>query len=140
MYLAVFAVTYTLASWRVFRVHVEPRAQTQSLFTARLVLMGLMALDAFLILVIVLSGGDVVDIAGIAVSVRTIQNPLLLLWLLVFAWLLTKWRIALHFQRPSADAFWRGAQALMITVATFAAGVSAAHRASVQARAYRAVT
>jgi hypothetical protein len=120
VYLAVFAVTYTLASWHVFRVHVEPRGRTQSLFTARLVLTGLMALDACLILVIVLFGGDVIDIAGIVVSARTIQNPLLFLWLLVCAWLWTKWRIAVRFERPSPDAFWRSAQALMITVATFA--------------------
>ena len=121
MYLAVFAATYTLASWRVFRVHCEPRAQTQSLFTARLVLTGLMALDAFLILAIVLFGGDVIDIAGIVISVRTVQNPLLLLWLLVCRVAVDEvaHRVSLSSVR-SSDAFWRGAQALMITVATFA--------------------
>ena len=120
VYLAVFAVTYTLASWHVVRLHREPRAHTQALFTARLVIIGLMALDIFLIAVIAISGGDVIHIADIAISVRTIQNPLLFLWLLAFAWLLTKWRIALRFERPAPDAFWRGAQAMMITVATFA--------------------
>lgn len=120
VYLALFAVAYTLASWHVVHVQREPRAQRQSLFTARLILMGLMALDVFLIIVIALSGGNVIYIADHAISVRTIQNPLLFLWLLVFAWLLTKWKMAIRFQRPAADTFWRGAQALMITVATFA--------------------
>jgi hypothetical protein len=119
VYLALFAATYTLASWQVVRLQRERRAHTQSLFTARLVIVGLMALDVFLITVIAMSGGDVIHIAGVAISVRTIQNPLLFLWLLAFAWVLTKWRIALRFERPSPDTFWRGVQAMMITVATF---------------------
>jgi hypothetical protein len=120
VYLAVFAATYTLASWHVARVHFEPRANKQSLFTVRLIIMAVMALDLFLIAVIVLSGGNVIYIADYAISARTIQNPLLLLWLLGFTWLLTKWRIVFRFQRPASEPFWRGAQTLMITVATFA--------------------
>ena len=79
-----------------------------------------MALDVFAIVVIVVFGGDVFHIAGATISVRTIQNPLLVLWLLGCAWLLTQWRIGLRFERASPEAFWRSAQALMITVATFA--------------------
>ena len=120
VYLAVFAVTYTLASWDVCRSRIEPRPQRQSLFTARLVLMAVMALDAFLIIFIAMFGGDVITVAGIEISVRSLQNPLLVFWLLSGAWLLTKWRIASRFERPSPDAFWRGAQALTITVAMFA--------------------
>jgi hypothetical protein len=120
VYLALFAVTYTLASWRVLHVHREPRANTQSLFTVRLVLMALMALDVFLIVVILMFGGDVINVGGISISARSVHNPLLFLWLLAIAWLLTKWRIGVRFGRPPSDAFWRGAQALMITVATFA--------------------
>ena len=120
VYLALFAVTYTLASWHVVRLHREPRANSQPLFTARLVIMALMALDLFLIVVITLSGGDVIYLADIAISARSVHNPLVFLWLLAFAWLLTKWRVGLRFQRPASDSFWRGAQALMITAATFA--------------------
>jgi hypothetical protein len=120
VYLGVFAVAYTLASWRVFGVVREPRPQKQSLFTVRLVLIGLMAADAFLINFIAISGGGVIRFGGVEISARTVQNPLLAFWLLAFAWLLSKWRIAIRFERPSADAFWRGAQTLMITVATFA--------------------
>ncbi len=109
VYLSVFAVTYTLASWHVLGLHREPRAQRQSLFTARLIIIALMALDLFLIAVIVLSGGD-----------PNYTNPLLCLWLLAFAWLLTKWRIVFRFERPAPEPFWRGAQALMITAAAFA--------------------
>ena len=119
VYLALFAATYTLASWRVVHVGREPRAQTQALFTVRLIIMALAALDVFLIVMIVLYGGDVITIAGVAISARTIQNPLLVFWLLAAAWLLTKWRLRFGVERPRADTFWRGAQALMITVATF---------------------
>jgi hypothetical protein len=104
----------------VIRLNREPRAQKPSLFTARLVIMGLMALDAFLIIVIAMSGGDVIQLGGVQISARTVQNPLLLLWLLLFAWLMTKWRIVIRYARPSPDEFWRGAQASMITIATFA--------------------
>ena len=83
--------------------------------------MALIALDLFLIVVIVMSGGDAIYIVDVSRSpLRTVQNPLLLLWLLAFAWLLTKWRIVFRFERPASEPFWRGAQALMITVATFA--------------------
>ena len=120
VYLAIFAATYTLASWHAVHVHKQPRVHRSWQFTTRLIIMALMALDLFLIVVIALSGGDVINIAGATISARTIQNPLLFLWLLAFAWLLTKWRIAVRFERPPADAFWRGAQTLMITAATFA--------------------
>jgi hypothetical protein len=120
VYLAVFAVVYTFASWRVLGVFREPRPQQQSLFSVRLVLIGLMAADAFLIIFIAISGGGVIRLGGVAISARSVQNPLLVFWLLAFAWLLTKWRVVIRFERPLADAFWRGAQTLMITVATFA--------------------
>ncbi len=120
VYLAIFGVTYTLASWHCVRLHREPRAHTQALFTVRLVLMALMALDLFLIVVILTFGGDVITLNGVEISARSVHNPLLFLWLLAIAWLLTKWRVGLRFERSSSDAFWRGAQALMITVATFA--------------------
>ena len=120
VYLAVFAVTYTLASWHVLVIRLEPRPQSQSLFTARLVLIGLMALDVCVIAAILLSGGDTIHIGDVAISARTIQNPLLFLWLLVFAWFLTRRRPRWQVERPSSEVFWRSAQALMITVATFA--------------------
>ena len=120
VYLAVFAATYTLASWRVVHLHRGPRANTQALFTVRLLLTALIALDVFVIVVILMFGGDVITLGSITISARSVHNPLLFLWLLAIAWLLTKWRVAPRFERPPAEPFWRGAQALMIVVATFA--------------------
>jgi hypothetical protein len=120
VYLAIFAVTYTIASWHAVHVRRERRAHRQWLLTTRLIILALAALDLFLIVVIVLSGGNVIYLFDIAISARTVQNPLLFLWLLAFAWLFTKWRIGMWFEQLPADTFWRGAQALMITVATFA--------------------
>ncbi|HUP38718.1 MAG TPA: hypothetical protein VM115_01250 [Vicinamibacterales bacterium] len=120
VYLAVFAATYTLASWRVVPLHRGPRANTQTMFTVRLLLTALIALDAFLIVVILMFGGDVMTLGSVTISARSVHNPLLFLWLLAIAWLLTKWRVAPRFERPPSEPFWRGTQALMITVATFA--------------------
>ena len=120
VYLAVFAATYTLASWRLVHVRRERRADTQSFFTVRLLLTALMALDLFLIVFILMFGGDVIRLGGVTISARSVHNPLLFLWLLATAWLLTKWRVVPRFQRPPSEPFWRGAQALTITVATFA--------------------
>jgi hypothetical protein len=120
VYLAMLAVAYMLASWRVLRVHRARRAQSQTLFTARLVIVGVMALDICVIAYIAVFGGGVIHIANAAVSARGVQNPLLLLWLLAFGWLLTKWRIGLGFSRPHPETFWRGAQTLLVAAATFA--------------------
>jgi hypothetical protein len=45
---------------------------------------------------------------------------MLILWLILLAWVLTKWRVTFRLERPGAEMFWRGAQAVMIAVATFA--------------------
>ena len=120
VYLAVFAVTYTVASWDAVHFRFAPREQKQFLFTARLILVALMALDLFVIVLIALTGGGVINLSGIEISARGVQNPLLVFWLLAIAWLLTKKRVAIRLTRPAPDRFWRGTQALMIAVATFA--------------------
>lgn len=120
VYLALFAVTYVIASSDVLRLRREPRSQKPWLFTARLIIVGVMALDLFVIAVIVMSGGTVIDIFDITISARTVHNPLLFLWLLALGWLLTKWRIRLTVQRHAPEPFWRGAQAMTIAAATFA--------------------
>jgi hypothetical protein len=120
VYLAVFAAAYVAAAANVVGVEIHPRSQRAGLFTARLVLIGLMTLDVFVIAAILLTGGMTMALAGTEISARTIQNPLLALWLLALAWAFTKWRVAVRFRRPPADVFWPGVQTLMITVATFA--------------------
>ena len=98
---------------------VEPRQQKPALFTIRLIIVGLLALDAVLIFVIAMGGGTSFDVGGLQISARSVRNPLLVMWLLAVAWMLTKWRVIVRFRRPEAEAFWRGMQALMITAATF---------------------
>jgi len=120
VYLALFALTYTIAGWHAVRTSCAPRPQRQALFTARLVIIGLLALDAFLIIVIAMSGGTSFAVAGIPISARGLHNPMLVAWLLACGWMLTKWRVSVRVQRPPADAFWRGMQALTITAAVFA--------------------
>ena len=120
VYLALLTVAYVAASWHIGRALVETRPQHQARFTVRLILVGLAALDAFLIFLIATTGGGTFSVGGVAISARGVQNPLLVLWLILLAWVLTKWRLRIRFQPPGAEMFWRGAQAVMIAVATFA--------------------
>ena len=41
------------------------------------------------------------------------------MWLLAIGWVLTRWRVSCRFDRPAAEPFWRGMQALTIAGATF---------------------
>ena len=120
VYLALFALAYTLAAWRAIRLWREPRAQRQALFTVRLIAIALLALDFFLIVMIAATGGFAFALGGVQVSARSVQNPLFLAWLLGAGWLLTKWRLRVHVQRPATEVFWRGIQALTVTAAVFA--------------------
>ena len=120
VYLALLTVAYVAASWHIGRASIETRPQHPALFTVRLILVALAALDAFLIVLIATTGGGTFSVAGIAISARGVQNPLLVLWLILLAWVLTKWRLRFRFEPPGAEMFWRGAQAVMIAVATFA--------------------
>jgi hypothetical protein len=119
VYLALLAGTYTIASWHVARASCESRSQRPLLFTLRLILVGLMALSAFAIVMIATTGGTAFVVGDVRISARGVQNPLVALWLLALAWVLTKWRLVVRFVRPGGEAFWRGAQALMIAAATF---------------------
>ena len=120
VYLAIFGAAYTIASLELVRAGFEPRAQKPALFTVRLVLVGLMVLDAFWIAIVAMTGGTTFHAGGIEISARGIQNPLFALWLMALIWLLTKWRFVIRINRPPADAFWRAAQTVTITVAAFA--------------------
>ncbi len=120
VYLAVFGLAYAIASFRLVRAAIERRRQKPALFTARLILVGLMALDVFWIAIVAATGGTTFSVGGVEISARGVQNPLFALWVLALMWLLTKWRFSVRVNRPAGEAFWRGAQALMITVATFA--------------------
>ena len=120
VYLAVFALAYTLATLDPIRISREPRPQSQRLFTARLIIIALMAADACLIAVISISGGEVFEVLGVGISATSLHNPLLFLWMLAAAWWLTRVRVRIQFRRPGGEAFWKGSQALMIAAASFA--------------------
>lgn len=119
VYLALFALAYTLSSWRAVRIWREPRAQRQSLFTIRLIVVALLALDVFLIVMIATMGGFSFVLGGVQVSARSVQNPLLLAWSCGAVWLLTKWRLRVQMQLPAPDVLWRGVQTLAVTAAAF---------------------
>ncbi|HKY21115.1 MAG TPA: hypothetical protein VJM31_07845 [Vicinamibacterales bacterium] len=119
VYIALFALAYTLATWNAVRLSCEPRPQRQVLFTTRLLVLALLALDVFIIVVIAMSGGTSFTVAGVQISMRGLHNPLLVLWLLAFGWMLTKWRPIARAQRPPSEVFWRCTQALMIALAVF---------------------
>ena len=119
VYLALFAIAYTLAAWRCVSLVGAPRRQSQALVTIRLLILAALALDVFFILFIVMTGGTSLTIGGVELTARRVQNPLALMWLLAFCWLLTKRRASIRLRRPPPDAFWRGTQALMITTAVF---------------------
>ena len=69
-----------------------------------------------------MSGGDGVHGCWAStISARSVHNPLLLMWMLGRR-MVADASGASRFSSggPAAEAFWRGVQALMITVATFA--------------------
>jgi hypothetical protein len=120
VYLALFALTYTLASWHVISLTRAPRPHRQILFTARLLIVAMIALVIAAIVMVVLSGGGVFTVGGREVSVTDTRNPLLVLWLLGLTWWLTKVRFAIRIRKPGPDVFWRAIQTLMISAAVFA--------------------
>jgi hypothetical protein len=119
VYLAIFGAAYTIASLQLVRGVFEPRPQTPVLFTVRLGVVGLMALDAFWIAIVAMTGGTTFRIGAIEISARGIQNPLFALWLMALIWLFTKWRFVMRVNRPPVDVFWRAAQTVTIAVAAF---------------------
>jgi hypothetical protein len=120
VYLAIFALAYTIAYWHCCHLHVDRRPNSSAGFTLPLVIVGLIALDLAVIVWIAMTGGSALNAAGLEISARGLQNPLFALWLLVLGWLMTRWRLRVQWRRPPSETFWRGIQALMITAATFA--------------------
>jgi hypothetical protein len=140
VYLALFAVTYALG-WLGEGARGEgqgasvPRDTRDSCpsprtphpyragvvaFTIRLLALGALALDLFLMIWIWISGGATLRLAGADVSLRGFQNPLLAMWVLAIVWALARWNVRPDVRRPSAEHLWRAIQALTITAAVFA--------------------
>ena len=103
VYQALFAVAYTLAWWQCFRVDVERRDESSGAFSIRLVMVGAIALDLFAMMVILMTGGTTLTLAGSEISVRGLQNPLLVMWVLLLVWVLARWQLRVQFRRPPAE-------------------------------------
>jgi hypothetical protein len=119
VYIVLFALSYTVAAWHSVRASPAPRPQTPVLFTIRLLIVGLIALDVGLIALIAGGEGLSFTLGGREISATGLHNPLSLLWLLAAGWILTKWRTGITVQRPAPDAFWRAAQTVTIAAAVF---------------------
>jgi hypothetical protein len=121
VYLALFAAAYTLAALLPGK-GVPPLFPRQSplAFTVRLFAVGAICIDLFVMIWIWITGGTTVRLAGTDVSLRGLQNPLLVLWVLLLVWALARWTIKTGSLRPSSEQLWRGLQALTITAAVFA--------------------
>ena len=121
VYLALFGAAYTLAWWDCGSGSIERRDDgAGAAFSIRLLVVGALALDAFVMVWILLTGGTTLSLAGTEISVRGLQNPMLVMWLLVLLWALARWKVRVRLQRPAPEAFWRGMQALLIASAVFA--------------------
>jgi hypothetical protein len=120
VYLGVFAVAYALAWWSCCHLRLERRSDSAAGFSLRLMVAGLLVLDVFVVMFILMTGGASFVVAGVEISARSARNPLLVMWVLALAWLLTRWSVALRFERPPSEEFWRVTQTLMITTAVFA--------------------
>jgi hypothetical protein len=120
VYLALFSLAYTLAWWDVCHLHVQRRAESVAAFSIRLLAVGAIALDVFVMIWIGITGGTSVKFMGTEISVRGLPNPLLVMWVLVAMWILARWRFRAHVDHLPAERFWRGAQALLVTAAVFA--------------------
>ncbi|MCM3881834.1 MAG: hypothetical protein ND807_17130 [Vicinamibacterales bacterium] len=120
VYIALFAVTYVWAWWNVCHLSMKRRPDPAAGFSLRLLVVGLIALDVFVMLWIAVSGGAAFSVGPIDISARGVQNPMLALWVLVIVWAWSRWQIRVRLEWPPVDARWRGIQALMIAAATFA--------------------
>ncbi len=120
VYISLFAIVYTAAWWNVCHVRAERRADPAAGFSLRLIIVGLMAVDLFFMIWIVLTGGTTLTLGSINISARSLQNPMLALWILAIVWVISRRRVRMKIERPPADVLWRGIQALMIAAATFA--------------------
>lgn len=119
VYLALFAVTYTLAPWRCWQIECHARTSRRA-SSVRLAAVGAVALDVGVMLWIRLTGGGALRLAGSTIQMRTLANPLLIMWLLFLLWAIARWHVQVDVRRPPSRAVWRGTRALAITVVVFA--------------------
>ena len=88
-------------------------------FIIRRALFGILVLWIISVVVFVMfwigiTGGASVRLIGEEISVRGLQNPLLVMWVLAAIWVLARWHVRVRVEQPPADRFWPGAQALLV--------------------------
>src|SRR5262245_16450235 len=80
VYLVLFAITYTVAWWDGVHVAVARRDDSTAAFSIRLLIVAVLAVDLAVLLWIAATGGTTIYLADRSISMRGVQNPLLVMW------------------------------------------------------------
>jgi hypothetical protein len=122
-YYAIYEAGFAAVWWFVTRFVFDWRIERRrSVPAAVWIFAGLAVLDLTLISAIMATGGFGVRIAGHAISISHTRNPLTLLWALVFAAALSRWRVLARVtRRPGTPAL--RALGIPIAVVTLVSGV-----------------
>jgi hypothetical protein len=99
VYSLMFAIGWWLLARGPFEVRVSGRSRTVERVIAAIAVIPLVA-----ILAIVVTGGSIVPIGSLTVSLSTIRNPVAALWLLLLTWFASRLRITTKNAAPSARA------------------------------------
>lgn len=120
VYLGLFTVVYVVTWWQCVSFSIERRFETPVVVGLRRVLLALLLLDFIVVLWVVTTGGGVLRLSRVMISVQKVQNPLTAGWLLLLTAALTLWRPRLHVRVPPRELLQRGARALAWTSLIFA--------------------
>jgi hypothetical protein len=118
VYLALFALTYTLAPW--IRLSWPRRQQTAHARRVRAALLAIAAAAGALAAWIALTGGRTAEIGSVSVSLHRPQNPLSLMWLALFGAALCTWKPRAAIDRDASPTAGLRASAWVVVVFTVA--------------------
>jgi hypothetical protein len=125
VYLALLAVAYTMSTLLrakegiPFSGNFHRREHSPRAFTIRLLVVGALSLDLFLMMWIWMTGGTTLNLGVGPVSLHGYHNPLGFMWLLLLIWVLARWKITNPFEGTHPEQKWRAIHALTITAAAF---------------------
>ena len=122
VYLVLLALAYFIASPQACRWRSRPDRQPRA-YEWRSVLIGAMAAAVTLILWILATGGAVVSVRSVRLSLTGTHNPLAVFWFLSLCLLLTSRRIVVHFN-TTIDRIVPGAVSLAMAAAAFVIGTT----------------
>ena len=120
VYVALFAVGYMLAWWECFQMTFERRQLSLAAKIVGYVALATLLLDLCLVLWINATGGLTLHVVGLEVALHTLYNPLLVAWVLLAIWGLTRWRIRFRVKPPSFETLRRSAQTIAMILLVFA--------------------